>query len=170
MAQLLGPLELTGDRWVLGDPMRKDGLCVVLTTEGLEHRRHGEAAPQLTVQWSRFVELNVRAAYRKWQAAPGLPSRPGADMGRDGCSLRGIVRHPYDLWSVRYTHHKRRYTGGHIIMLKALFGQLTQAKALDRLGDSEWLGAVVAQLSAYSSWNAIKGNQLVEATIQSLGT
>ncbi|CAM5615483.1 hypothetical protein SANTM175S_01808 [Streptomyces antimycoticus] len=64
MAQLLGPLELTGDRWVLGDPMRKDGLYVVLTTEGLEHRRHGEAAPQLTVQWSRFVELNVRAAPR----------------------------------------------------------------------------------------------------------
>lgn len=28
---------------------------------------------------------------------------PGADMGRDGCSLNGIVRHPYDLWKARYT-------------------------------------------------------------------
>ena len=170
VAQFLGPLELSGDGWVIGDPTWKDGLYVVLTPEGLEHQRYGEAAPRLTVQWSRFVELNVRAAYRKWQATPGLPSRPGVDMGRDGCCLYGIVRHPYDLWSARYTHHQRRYTGGHVNVLKSLFAQLGRAKALDRLGDPDWLGAAVAQLSGHTSWYGPKAMRLVEATIQSLGT
>jgi hypothetical protein len=89
-----------------------------------------------------------------------------ADMGRDGCSLHGTLRRPYEPWSVRYTHHERRYTGGHVIVLKALFDQLTEANALDRLGDPEWLGATVAKLSSYRSWYAPKGNRLVKETIQ----
>jgi hypothetical protein len=64
----------------------------------------------------------------------------------------------------------RRYTGGHVIVLKALFDQLTEAKALDRLGDPEWLGAAVAKLSSSTSWYAPKGNRLVKETIRSLGT
>ncbi|WP_208614779.1 hypothetical protein [Streptomyces regalis] len=110
----------------------------------------------------------------RWHATPcgGFVGgfAPGADMGRDGCSLHGIVRHPYDLWKVRHTHHLRRYKAGHVIVLKALFDQLTEAKALDRLGDPEWLGAAVAKLSSYTSWYAPQGNRLVEATIKSLGT
>ncbi|MFD7409285.1 hypothetical protein ACFV7R_43155 [Streptomyces sp. NPDC059866] len=174
MAQHLGPLELIGDRWVIGDPTRKDGLSIALTPEGLEHRRRGEAAPLLAMEWSRLVELKVRAAYRRWHVTPfgGLVGgfAPGADMGRDGCSLRGILRHPYEPWSVRYTHHERSYTGGHVIVLKALFDQLTEAKALDRLGDPEWLGAAVAKLSSYTSWYEPKGSRLVKETIRSLGT
>lgn len=173
MAQHLGPLELVGDRWVIGDPTRKDGLSIVLTPEGLEHRRRGEAAPLLAIEWSQFVELRVRAAYRRWQATRGGGfvgfGQPGGDMGRDGCSLYGILRRPSEPWSVRYTHHERRYTGGHVIVLKALFDQLTEVKALDRLGDPEWLGAAVAKLSSYTSWYAPKGNRLVKETIQSLG-
>jgi hypothetical protein len=49
---------------------------------------------------------------------------------------------------------QRSYTGGRVGVLKALFGQLIEAKALDRLGDPEWLGPVVTQLSACTSWNA----------------
>ncbi|MDO0913294.1 hypothetical protein QQM39_21320 [Streptomyces sp. DT2A-34] len=174
MTPRLGPLELVGDRWVIGDPARKDGLCVELTPEGLEHHRRGETAPQLVLPWSRFVELKVRAAYVRWHATPagGFVGAfaPGADMGRDCCSLYGILRHPYELWKVRYTHHERRYAAGHAIVLKALFDQLTEARALDRLGDPEWLGAAVAKLSPYTSWYAPKGDRLVEATIRSLGT
>lgn len=172
MTQHLGPLEMIGGRWVIGDPTRKEGLSIVLTPEGLEHRRRGEAAPLLAMAWSQFVELKVRAAYQRWHATPvggfvgGFAA--GADMGRDGCSLHGILRHPYELWSVRYTHHQRSYTGGHVIVLKALFDQLTEAKALDRLGDPEWLGAAVAKLSTYTSWYAPKGNRLVKETIRSL--
>ncbi|MGH3309545.1 MAG: hypothetical protein ACRDP3_03010 [Streptomyces sp.] len=171
MAQQLGPLELIGDRWVIGDPTRKAGLSIVLAPEGLEHRRRGEAAPVVAIEWSQLVELKVRAAYRRWQTVPGVGfgAPPGADMGRDGCSLHGILRRPYEPWSARYTHHERRYTGGHVIVLKALFDQLTEAKALDRLGDPEWLGAAVAKLSSYTSWYAPKGNRLVKETVQSLG-
>lgn len=174
MAQYLGPLELIGERWVIGDPARKEGLSIVLTPEGLEHHQRGEAAPLFTMEWSQFLELRMRAAYRKWHTTPGLgivaAAQPGADMGPDGCSLYGILRHPYELWKVRYTHHERRYTGGHVIVVKALFGRLTEAKALHRLGDPEWLGAAVAKLSSYDSWYAPKGNRLVQETIQSLGT
>jgi hypothetical protein len=154
--------------------MRKDGLCVVLTPEGLEQRRGEETAPRLAVEWSQFVELKVRAAYRSWHATPGGgfvgAFATGAETGRDGCSLHGILRHPYELWEARYTHHRRRYTGGHVIVLKALFDQLTEAKALERLGDPEWLGSAVAKLSSTTSWYAPKANRLVEATIRSLGT
>ncbi|MEU9976239.1 hypothetical protein [Streptomyces sp. NPDC051014] len=170
MAQLLGPLELTQDGWVIGDPTRTGGLCVLLAPEGLEHRRHGAAEPQLTVPWARFMELHVQAAFRKWQTTPGLPTRPGADMGRDGCSLYGLVRHPYEPWRVRYTHHRRGYKGSHVMVLKFLFAQLGEAKALDRLGDREWVGAAVAQLSNHTSWNGSRARQLVETTIRSLGT
>ncbi|CAL9332733.1 hypothetical protein [Streptomyces sp. enrichment culture] len=174
MAQYLGPLELIGDRWVIGDPAREDGLSIVLTPEGLEHHRRGQAEPLAATEWSRFLELKVRAAYRRWHVTRfgGFVGgfAPGADMGRDGCSLRGIVRDPYELWSVRYTRHERAYTGGHVIVLKALFDQLTEAKALDRLGDPEWLGAAVAKLSSYTSWYAPQGNRLVAETLQSLGT
>ncbi|GGU58327.1 hypothetical protein [Streptomyces lavendofoliae] len=173
MAQYLGPLELRGNQWVIGDPARGDGLSVVLTPEGLEHRRRDEAAPLLAVEWSDLTVLRVRAAHRRWQGTAGGgfvgAFQPGVDTGRDGCSLHGVLRRPREPWSVRYTHHERRYTGGHVIALKALFSRLTAAKALDRLGNGEWLGTAVERLSSYSSWSATKGDLLVEETIRSLG-
>ncbi|MFI6010066.1 hypothetical protein ACIBAG_14810 [Streptomyces sp. NPDC051243] len=59
--------------------------------------------------------------------------------------------------------------GGHVIVLKALFYELAEAKAPHRLGDPEWLGAMVAELSSYTSWHAPKGNRLVTQTIRSIG-
>ncbi|MFD0002323.1 hypothetical protein ACFVJ4_07830 [Streptomyces sp. NPDC127178] len=135
MGQYLGPLEPIGDRWVIGDPTRKEGLSVVLTPEGLEHRRRGETAPLLVVEWTRFLELRVRAAYRRWQTTP----------------FAG-------------------FAGGHVIVLKALFDELTEAKALHRLGDPEWLGTAVAKLSSYTSWYAPRGSRLVAETVRNLGT
>lgn len=158
---------------MIGDPTRKDGLSIVFTPEGLEHRWCEEAVPLLATEWSRFLELQVRAAYRRWHVTRfgGVVGgfAHGADMGRDDCSLRGIVRHPYEPWSVRYTQHERGYTGGQVIVLNALFGQLTEAKALDRLGDPEWLGAAVAELSSYTSRYAPKGNRLMTETLRRLG-
>ncbi|WP_330334393.1 hypothetical protein OHS33_34680 [Streptomyces sp. NBC_00536] len=174
MAQYLGPLELLGDRWVIGDPSREAGLFFVLTPEGLEHRQRGEAEPLSTVKWAKFVGLGVRATYHHWQtsAASGFffAGSPNYDAGRDGCSLGGRVRGQYDDWSVRYTHHIRSYGVSHVILLKALFAQLSDAKALDRLGDPAWLGAAVTELSPYTSWYVPKGNRLVKKTIETLGT
>ncbi|MFD3937817.1 hypothetical protein ACFWSF_24250 [Streptomyces sp. NPDC058611] len=170
MAQQLGPLELVGGLWVIGDPTRKSGLSIALTPEGLEHRRHGETAPLVTVEWGQFVNLGVNAVYRSWQASPAaaLATKTG-DWGRDGCSLQGNLRHPYEQWSARYTHHERRYGVGHVIVLQALFGQLSEAKALDRLGDSQWLGSAVTELASYTSWYAPTGKRLVKATLRTLG-
>lgn len=150
MGQYLGPLEPIGDRWVIGDPTRKEGLSVVLTPEGLEHRRRGETAPLLVVEWTRFLELRVRAACRRWQTTPFAGFRP----------VEGAV----------HTHHERRCTGGHVIVLKALFDELTEANALHRLGDPEWLGTAVAKLSSYTSWYAPRGSRLVAETVRNLGT
>ncbi|GAA1574708.1 hypothetical protein ACIQV2_32565 [Streptomyces globosus] len=172
MAPRLGPLELVGERWVIGDPTREAGLSIVLTPEGLEHRRRGETAPLTAIKWGQFVNLGVRVAYRKWQTSPAagfVAAARNADWGRDGCSLQGNLRHPYERWSVRYTHHERRYAAGHVIVLQALFDQLSDAKELYRLGDPEWLGSAVTELSSYTSWYAPRGNRLVKATIRSLG-
>jgi len=54
-------------------------------------------------------------------------------------------------------------------VLKALFDLLSEEKALERLGDPEWLGAVVARLSSYHSWYAPKGHRLVKEVVRSLG-
>ncbi|MFD7261102.1 hypothetical protein [Streptomyces sp. NPDC059874] len=172
MAQHLGPLEWVGGRWVIGDSTRESGLSIALTPEGLEHRRRGETAPLVTVEWGQFVTLGVNVAYRNWQtsrAAGFVAAFRNVDWGRDGCSLQGNLLHPYEHWSARYTHHARRYGAGHVIVLQALFDQLSDARALDRLGDPEWLGAAVTELSSYTSWYAPRGNRLVKATIRTLG-
>ncbi|GAA2986734.1 MULTISPECIES: hypothetical protein [Streptomyces] len=175
MVQCLGPLELVGDRWVIGDPKRKDGLCVVLTPEGVEHRGRADPAPRSVVQWSRFVHLGVHATYWKWEATRtgGFVGAFGStpyETGRDGCSLQGLLRHSYEPWSVRYTHHRRHYLGSHVFLLKALVRKLTEARALDRLGDPQWLSAAVAALSPVTAWLPSSGNRLVAETIEGLGT
>ncbi|MGW2271467.1 hypothetical protein [Streptomyces yangpuensis] len=172
MAQHLGPLEPAGGRWVIGDPARKAGLSIVLTPEGLEHRRQGQTTPLATVGWGRFVNLGVSAAHRNWQttATAGFVSAfATADWGRDGCSLQGDLRHPHEAWSARYTHHERRYAAGHVIVLQALFDQISTAGALHRLGDPEWLAAAVTALSSYTSWHGPRGSRLVGTTIRALG-
>ncbi|MFJ3841760.1 hypothetical protein ACIPY6_40515 [Streptomyces sp. NPDC090054] len=171
MAQHLGPLELVGGLWAIGDPTRKSGLSIALTPEGLEHRRRGETAPLATVEWGQFVNLGVNAAYRSWHASPAaaVANQSGHYWGRDGCSLQGNLRHPYEHWSARYTHHERRYAVGHVIVLEALFDQLSDAKSLDRLGDPQWLGSAVTELASHTSWYAPTGKRLVKATLQTIG-
>lgn len=174
VAQHLGPLELVGDRWIIGDPKRKDGLSVVLMPEGVEHYRRADPATQSVVQWAQFVQLGVHATCWKWEATRtggfvGAFSSTPYETGRDGCSLQGLLSHPSEPWSVRYTHHKRHYTGSHVFLLKALVRKLSEAKALDRLGDPQWLGAAVAKLSPVTAWLPSSGNRLVQETIESLG-
>lgn len=173
MARHLGPLEQVGNRWVIGDPSLPDSLYILLTPDGLEHRNHAEGAPLLTVEWSRLLDLKVRAAYRRWQAAKGAGllagAQPGVDVGPDGCSLRGFMRGAFEPLSIRYTHHSRRYTGGHVIVLKALFKRLSDERALHRLGDFPWLEAVVTELSSHRSWMELKGRRRVKELIQSIG-
>lgn len=173
--EFLGPLELVGDRWIIGDPKREGGSCLVLTAEGMEHHAPGAPEPLAVMPWSKFVELRIRATYRAWYATRtmGVVGALGGghmDTGRSGCSVGGILRHPYDLWSVNYTHHERRYTGRHVYAVKALFWRMSEARALRRLGDPEWLGAAVARLARLSAWSTPSLNRQVREIVEDLGT
>ncbi|MFJ9826823.1 hypothetical protein ACIRSU_20990 [Streptomyces sp. NPDC101160] len=172
MTEFLGPLELVGDRWVIGDPKRQGGMCLVLTEQGLEHHANGVAEPLEVVPWSRVMELGIRTTYRAWMATRGgsvltfVSQSNAIDMGRDACSVHALVRHPYDDWVARYSHHQRAYTGAHVYLVEQLIGAVSQAKQLHRLGDPRWLGAVVEQVAPLphrrSSVRAIR--EIIEAT------
>ncbi len=149
----LGPLGLVGDRWVIGDPEREGGTCLVLTAEGMEHRVNGTAEPREVVPWSRVMELGIRTTTRAWMATRGGTALQWAaqsnhlDMGRDACSVHALVRHPYDDWYARYSHHEQRYPAVHTYLVIELFRAVSEAKLTHRLGDAEWLGAVVEQVA-----------------------
>ncbi|MFE5940942.1 hypothetical protein [Streptomyces sp. NPDC056480] len=148
----LGPLELLDDRAVIGDPQRQGGTCLVLTPEGLEHRANGTPEPLELLPWSRVVQLDIRTTHWHWMATRGatvakwaLLSR--AHLGRNACSVHALVRHPYDDWYARYSHHERAYTEAHTYLLGLLFEAVSEARLTHRLGDAEWLGAVVEQVA-----------------------
>ncbi|MFI1394143.1 hypothetical protein [Streptomyces sp. NPDC020681] len=175
MAQHLGPLELVGDRWVIGDPKRKDGSCLVLTAAGIEHHMRGVPEPQAVVPWARFTGVGVTATFSAWEAtrAWGFVGAFGPShipAGRGGCSVSGLLRHPYEPWSVNYTHHKHRYTGAHVFLVKALFREVSDAKALYRLGDADWLGAAVARLAPLPARWAPSTRRQVSEIIEDLCT
>ncbi|MFI5765350.1 MULTISPECIES: hypothetical protein [unclassified Streptomyces] len=90
------------------------------------------------------------------------------DGGRDGCSLSG-TRDRFQLWSVRYTHHERLYTSVHMALVVALISWMSDAKALHRLGDPEWLGAVVARLAPTPRWTPLPQRRVGEI-VELLGT
>ncbi|MGX4690408.1 hypothetical protein [Streptomyces sp. JNUCC 63] len=175
MAAYLGPLELVGDRWIIGDPKREGGSCLALTAEGLEHHRHGAPELPAVVPWSKFVELHIRATYKARHATRTMGvlaalADSQMEAGPSGCSLNGILRHPYEPWSVTYTHHQRPYTGNHVYVVQALFRRTSEARALHRLGDPEWLGAAVARLAPLSAWWTPTLSRQVREIIEDLGT
>ncbi|MER6031831.1 hypothetical protein [Streptomyces sp. NPDC001851] len=170
MAQYLGPLELVGDRWVIGDPKRGKGSCLVLTADGMEHHERGLPQPRAVIPWARVMELWVRASSRAWQATrtAGAVSVAAAlsggnvNGGRSSCSVGGILRHPYEPWSVNYTHHDRPYTYVHMLLVSDLFRQTSKAKAVHRLGDRQWLGAAVDQLAPTPRWTRFPTRRVSE--------
>ncbi|MFD7228189.1 hypothetical protein [Streptomyces sp. NPDC059881] len=175
MTEHLGPLELVGDRWIIGDPERAGGSCLVLTPEGMEHHTSGTPGPPAVVPWSTFVELSIRATFRERHAsrtAGVLISLGGGpmDSGPSGCSVNGLLRHPYEQWSANYTHHERPYTGPHVFLVDALFRKTSEARALHRLGDPEWLSAAVARITPLPAWWPPKANRQVSEIIEDLGT
>ncbi|MFB8080542.1 MULTISPECIES: hypothetical protein [unclassified Streptomyces] len=148
----LGPLELVGDRWVIGDPEREGGVHLVLTAEGLEHRENGTPEPLELLPWSRVMQLDIRAASRSWMATRSANvlmwvTQSRADMGRYACSVHALVRHPYDDWRARYSHHERAYRAAPTYLLQLLLEAVSDAKLVHRLGDAEWLGAVIEQVA-----------------------
>ncbi|WP_328790983.1 MULTISPECIES: hypothetical protein [unclassified Streptomyces] len=175
MSEFLGPLELIGDRWTIGDPNRKRRSHLVLTAEGVEHHKDGAAEPRAVIPWGRFMGLGVNATTRAWMATRGggaleLASTSAQIGGRSACSASATLRHPYENWSVNYTHHERAYTGSHVFLLGHLVGQVSDAKALHRLGDPQWLGAAVAKLAPFRVRWASTAVRHVREVVEGLGT
>ncbi|MEU7581001.1 hypothetical protein AB0B50_25745 [Streptomyces sp. NPDC041068] len=171
MPERLGPLELVGGRWVIGDATRGTSSWLVLTAEGMEHHSSWAPEPRAVVPWSRFVELDVWAGQWAWMATRmmGVIGTGSTMVGRDACSVRALVRHPYDTWSAHYTHHKRSCTFRHIGLVDALFAETTKAKAAHRLGDPEWLSEAVARLRALEGRGATERPGGVSELIRELG-
>ncbi|MGW4053414.1 hypothetical protein ACWENA_21540 [Streptomyces sp. NPDC004779] len=90
------------------------------------------------------------------------------DGGRSGCSVSGVVDR-YEPWSVNYTHHERTYTSMHMALACDLFAKTSEANVLHRLGDPEWLDAVVTRLAPTPRWTPFPGRRVREI-IDLLGT
>ena len=90
------------------------------------------------------------------------------DGGRNGCSLSGIVDREARWW-VNYTPHDRTYTSTHMALVIALVTKMSEAKALHRLGDPEWLSAVVSRLAPTPRWAPLPVRRVSEV-IELLGT
>ncbi|CAM3887393.1 hypothetical protein [Nocardiopsis rhodophaea] len=141
MTEPLGPLELVGGRWTIGDPYRKEGSCLVLTSDGMEHHKLAVEGPVAVVPWSRIVDgPEVKATPRAWLATrtagvliESFATR-GPIAGPRACSVHAYLRHPYeDVW-LNYTHHERRYPYLDTCLLDLLLKKTTEAKAAHRLG------------------------------------
>ncbi|GAA2391706.1 hypothetical protein GCM10010420_14960 [Streptomyces glaucosporus] len=121
------------------------------------------------------MELEIRATCKAWHAtrAAGVFSLLGGghmDVGRSGCSVSGLLRHPYEHWSANCTHHECPYTGNHVYAVKALLQRTSEARALYRLGAPEWLGSAVARPAPLSTWWAVSLNRQMMGIIEDLGT
>lgn len=165
MSHSLGPLELVGDRWIIGDPKRDTGSCVVLTRDGMEHHERGTAEPVKAVPWARVVSVGVTGASRTWHTTRtmGFLNAVGGshmEAGRKACSVGAYVRHPYEGWSVVYTHHERPYTYMHLHLLSELFRKVSEAKAVRLLGDPDWVATVVAKLAPTPKWTPLPGRRV----------
>ncbi|MFE0629458.1 hypothetical protein ACFW3D_21170 [Streptomyces sp. NPDC058864] len=152
MADRLGPLELIDGEWVIGDPT---GDHVRLTGDGLSHVVWGVRTHQLA--WSRVREIVLsvqphRADHSKrlrrvavllsWLGRPTQHVGLAANVGVG-------ARNPYEQWSADFTHHARRYPRREITAACLLLDEVAASGRAARLGDPEWLSAVVRKLEGH---------------------
>ncbi|MFC5722561.1 hypothetical protein ACFP1Z_20540 [Streptomyces gamaensis] len=146
-------MERTGSQWVIGDPERHCGAHLKLTPEGI--RPHAKGAQQELIPWSRFMELSLFVTARRWSSSRtvgALNDFLGSESGEDGIDshgscLRGMLRHPYEHWTGRFSHHERRYRTSEILLVDELVRQLTKAQATEQLGNADWLDQAVTRLA-----------------------
>ncbi|NEA97975.1 hypothetical protein [Streptomyces sp. SID13726] len=165
MSRLLGPLELVGDRWVIGDPKRGKGSCVVLTRAGMEHHERGVPEALSTVAWSDVIALTVKAASRTWQTSRtgGVVNALGGyhtEAGPEACAVGAHLPFPRGGWKVIYSHHRRAYTYQHMFLLGDLFKKAAEAEAAHLLGDPDWLATAVAELAPTPVWVPLPGRRV----------
>ncbi|WP_190109375.1 hypothetical protein [Streptomyces cinnamoneus] len=98
--------------------------------------------------------LSMEVTARRWSSSRtagvlnAVFGEGDGGVNSNGSCLTGTVRHPYELWVGRFSHHARRYSWSEIMMAETLIQQLIAAGAAQRLGDPAWLDRVVALLTA----------------------
>ncbi|WP_049657080.1 hypothetical protein [Kitasatospora sp. MY 5-36] len=145
----LGPLVRVDGSWYIGDHESKAYLAVL--PEGFEHRVTGREP--FLVPWKRLMSLKLGVTSGRFLSTPagGLLTghhAPHEAIGTHGSCLSAMVRHPYDLWSPRFVHHRRWYPAPEITLLHQLLGNIVDLGRVERLGDDAWLTSVVEELAA----------------------
>lgn len=149
----LGPLELVGGRWSIGDATRPDTHWVEIHPDGL-HQRGPDSEGRL-VPWSRIM-TGIRLTWGKhsWTTkSKGVYTFKGTVAGRDGGWLHMTLRHPYENHQLRFDQHTRPYRAVDALRLESLLRQLVDEGKPRLLGDPEWVCRAVACLTGgRNSW------------------
>lgn len=142
----LGPLVRIDGSWFIGDHESRAYLAVL--PEGFEHRVTGHEP--FLVPWKRLMSLQLAVTSGRFRSTPVgglLASGHHSAIGAHGSCLRAMVRHPYDMWTPRFVHHRRWYPAPEITVLHQLLGDIVDLGRVDRLGDDAWLTSVVEELA-----------------------
>lgn len=150
----LGPLERSGDVWVVGDSGRSGGSWLEFRAEGLYWQAHdgdGESIP-----WSRImlgISVYIGRGYPRtgqYTLAGMLGNLPGPFQGRGGGHLDMTLRHPYEDRRLTFDRHARAYPLLDTFLLEELLSQVVAADEAPRLGDPDWLAQVLGRLAPLS--------------------
>ncbi|MGF1424904.1 hypothetical protein [Kitasatospora sp. LaBMicrA B282] len=133
----LGPLTRVGGRWLVGDH------------EGPAHLEFTEVGvvpwaadrPGAVLLWSRFMQLGLHVTPDAYTGSKGYAflTLGKAPLGLTGPHLEAMVRHPYEFWTGRFSHHLRRYRPAEIRLAGELIQQTVKAGQAQRLGERDWL-------------------------------
>lgn len=96
--------------------------------------------------WSHLEMRVTTSRMASSRVARVLACLTPAGGGTDSC-LTAVLRHPYEDWTARFSHHVRRYTVSETLLVVELFGQASGAGAAQRLGDPRWLENAVGRLA-----------------------
>ncbi|MEU0813440.1 hypothetical protein [Streptomyces mirabilis] len=152
MTDRLGPLEFTNGEWAIGD---LGGDHLRLSRAGLSHQVQGVEAQWIA--WSRVVGIVLsvqplrRDHSKKLRKAAVMLSWLGAPTDHVGlpASIKVLTRSPYEELSADFTHHAHRYPRREIAAAGMLLDEVVASGRVTRLGDADWLTAVVRELSGH---------------------
>lgn len=152
----LGPLELVGGIWVVGDSRRPGGTWLEFRAEGLYRQR--SAGDGELIPWPRImlgVGVYIGRGYPRtgqYTLAGMLGNLPGPFRGHGGGHLDMTLRHPYEDRKLTFDRHTRAYRLLDTFLLEELLSQIVAANEAHRLGDPDLLGQVVGRLTSLSPW------------------
>ncbi|MEU9519348.1 hypothetical protein [Streptomyces sp. NPDC048224] len=149
----LGPLQLAGGRWGVGDGSRPGTHWVEFRPDGL--RQHEPDSEGRSVPWSRIM-TGVWLTWGKHArntGSRGMYTLKGTVAGRSGGWMHLTLRHPYEDRQLRFDRHERPYRAVDALRLETLMRRLVEEGKPHLLGDPEWVGRAVAHLAGgKNSW------------------